>query len=171
MELDTTNIISFVARESKSGKTTLIEGLIKELKQRNIKISVIKHSKYSSEVQVDKEGKDSWRFVQSGADRVMLFTDQFLYMYENKPAEINHIISLASQDAGIVIIEGFKEGPFKKIEVFRKGNNTTPLSVERPDKNFIAIVSDTKIDCSIPCFSFDDIKGITDFLMGYISKH
>ncbi len=170
MDLDTKNIISFVARRSKSGKTTLLEQVIKELKQRDIRVTVIKHSKNRSDIQIDKEGKDSWRFVQSGADRVMLFTDKFLYMYENMPPEIGHIISLASKEADIVIIEGFKEGPFKKVEVFINGYNSIPLSVERPDGDFIAMVSDTKVETSIPCFAFDDIKGITDFLIRSISR-
>jgi len=159
------NIVSFVARSSKTGKTTLLERVIKELKQKGMNITAIKHSLHGAQIQIDKEGKDSWRFVQSGADRVMLFSDRSMYMYENKKPEPAYLISIASRNADLVIIEGFKDGPFKKIELFRKELNNVPLCVEKPEGNFIAIITDDRVDVHIPCFSFRDIKGINNFLI------
>ena len=62
-------IISVVGK-SKSGKTTMIEKLIPELKKRGYKIGVIKHAAHG--FQMDQKGKDSRRHKEAGADAVMV---------------------------------------------------------------------------------------------------
>ena len=62
-------IISIVGK-SESGKTTLLEGLIIELKQRGYKVAVIKHA--SKDFELDKVGKDSWRLSQVGSEVVAI---------------------------------------------------------------------------------------------------
>ena len=62
-------VISIVGK-SKSGKTTLIEKLIPELKKRGYKIGIIKHAFH--ELEFDKKGKDSWRHKAAGAETVMV---------------------------------------------------------------------------------------------------
>ena len=59
---------------SGSGKTTLLEKLIPELIARHIRVSVIKHSHHN--MQVDKEGKDSWRMKEAGSSQVILANDE-----------------------------------------------------------------------------------------------
>ena len=59
-------IISIVGN-SNSGKTTLIEKLIPELKKRGYRVGVIKHAHHG--FNIDKKGKDSWRHKVEGADR------------------------------------------------------------------------------------------------------
>ena len=55
-------------------------------------------------------------------------------MYEAKHPEPDYLYTIASQDMDIVLVEGFKSGPFRKIEVFNEENYTTPLCVEEPGK-------------------------------------
>ncbi len=66
----TERVVSFVAASSNSGKTTLIEKIVTILKARGLRVAVIKHT--SSGFDLDKPGKDSWRFQQAGADAVIL---------------------------------------------------------------------------------------------------
>jgi len=64
-------VISVVGK-SNSGKTTYLEKLIRELKNRDYKIAIIKHDVHGFDM--DKPGKDTWRHAQAGADIVCLVT-------------------------------------------------------------------------------------------------
>lgn len=55
---------------SGSGKTTLIEQLVREFKQRGLRVAVIKHDAHGFDI--DREGKDTWRFQMAGADLVAI---------------------------------------------------------------------------------------------------
>ena len=59
-----------VSGVKKSGKTTLLEKLIPALAARGVSSAVVKHDAHRFEI--DREGKDSWRFTQAGADVVLL---------------------------------------------------------------------------------------------------
>ena len=59
---------------SGSGKTTLIEKLIPVFKRRGYRVAVIKHDAHDFEI--DKEGKDTYRFREAGADRVYISSSQ-----------------------------------------------------------------------------------------------
>ena len=61
--------IAFAAY-SGTGKTTLIEKLIHTLKQKGLRLAVIKHDGHKFDI--DHEGKDSWRFTHAGADITMI---------------------------------------------------------------------------------------------------
>ena len=76
---------------SGSGKTTLLEKLIPELIARHIRVSVIKHSHHN--MQVDKEGKDSWRMKEAGSSQVILANDErWAIMTETpKPASLDYL--------------------------------------------------------------------------------
>ena len=68
-------IISFVGF-SGSGKTTFIEQLIKEIKRRGFSVAVIKHDAHR--FQMDKEGKDTYRFYEAGSDCVAISSEEKL---------------------------------------------------------------------------------------------
>jgi len=147
-------IVSFVGRGSLSGKTSVIERVIAELKHRGRTLAVVKHGIH---MQVpDKEGKDTFRFARQGADRVMMFSDDSLFMYEYTPPTVEYLVSLAVKDVDIVLVEGFKAGPFRKIEVFNSQVYETPLCIEHPSPDYIALVSDKRLEVPIPRFGFDD---------------
>ena len=155
-------IISFVGRGSLSGKTTVIERVITELKRRGRTLTVVKHGIH---MQVpDKEGKDTFRFARQGADRVMMFSDDSLFMYENKPPDVQYLVNIAVKDVDIVLVEGFKAGPFRKIEVFNSQVYETPLCLEHPSPDYIALVSDKELSEPIPRFGFDDTSGLCDLI-------
>ena len=58
-------VIAFAAY-SGTGKTTLIEKVVKVLKSKDLRVAVLKHDGHTFEI--DREGKDSWRFSHAGAD-------------------------------------------------------------------------------------------------------
>ncbi len=156
------NIISFVAKGTNSGKTYIVEKLIGELKKRGWKVAAVKHSRHLTSV--DNEGKDTFKFAQRGADRVILFSDNALMLYEMAQPDVEYLAALATRDVDIVVVEGFKKGPFKKIEVFNKTLYGSPLCTDDPEGNFVGIITDDPVETLIPRFSFHDIQGICSFL-------
>ena len=63
-------IISVVGK-SRSGKTGLVESLIRGLKKKGYKVGTVKHH-FHGDFDIDHEGKDSWRHSNAGADTVVI---------------------------------------------------------------------------------------------------
>ncbi len=162
------NLISITGR-SNSGKTTLILKIIEELKKRGYRASVIKHTFHHLEA--DPEGKDSWRFRNSGAETVLLTNDSELALFTRldgplSPEELAE--RYVEQGSHIVILEGFKSASFPKMEVIG-GSPEAPL-YESGIMNIRAVISDKKRDTDLPFFRRDDVEGITDFIIDNFIK-
>lgn len=162
------HVVSFVARSSNSGKTTLIEKIVAILKARGFRVAVVKHT--SKGFDLDTPGKDSWRFQQAGADAVILVGPGSMALM--KPVRQQPGTSELEQLAGdvdIVIYEGFKDNAENKIEVFRQGvSGELPMCMR--DSSFLALVSDQPFDAPIPCFNLNDAPGVADFIVGRMSQ-
>ncbi len=156
-------VVSFVAASSNSGKTTLIEKVVAILKSRGVRVAVVKHA--SAGFDLDKPGKDSWRFQQVGANPVVLVGPGTIAMIKNIDHEpSNDELAQMAGDVDIMIHEGFKRNAENKIEVFRYGfSGSRPLSLD--DTSFLALVSDKPFDVKIPRFDLNDAEGIADFLL------
>src|SRR4030042_2341468 len=103
-----TPIVSIVGK-SKTGKTTLIEGLIKELKSRGYRVATAKHT--SHELMLDKPGKDSWRHIQAGSEATAISSPYqlvFIKPVAQSPS-LDEIARLFGNDYDIIIAEGFKQ--------------------------------------------------------------
>lgn len=112
-----TKIISF-SGVSNSGKTTLIENLCKILIP-TYKVGVIKHDPKCKAI-FDKEGKDSYKFFECGANVAIVSPKETNIRFNNNlhNDEIIHIMN-QNQELDYVFIEGFKAMPYKKICVIR----------------------------------------------------
>lgn len=161
-------VVSFVAASSNSGKTTLIEKIVPLLKARGLRVAVIKHA--SGGFDLDKPGKDSWRFHQAGADSVILVGPDRVALLK----KIEHVPSLKeleqlAGDVDIALYEGFKESAKNKIEVFRHGvSGEYPLSLNDP--SYIALVSDRPFSVTIPQFNINDAEGVVKFMMTSVAQ-
>ena len=156
-------IVSFVAASSNSGKTTLIEKVVGNLKARGLRVAVVKHA--SAGFDLDKPGKDSWRFQQAGADTVVLVgpdTMAFMKKITREPTP-EELVRIAG-DVDIVIHEGFKSSAKNRIEIFRHGiSGKRPLSLDDP--SYLALVSDQPVETIIPRFDWNDAEGVADFIV------
>ena len=150
-------IYSFVAY-SGTGKTTLLEKLVAELKSRGLRVAVIKHDAH--EFDIDHEGKDSWRFTRAGADVTVVVSDSKAVIMENRPVPLEDLLEKIT-DVDIILTEGYKSGTWPKIAI-RRSATGNPLPIAQED--CIAIVTDVPEQTDTPCFGLDDICGLADFI-------
>lgn len=154
-------ILSIVGK-SNSGKTTLIEKLVAELKSRGWKIGTVKHDVHGFDI--DIPGKDSWRHRAAGADSVIISSPQKLALIKSVPQELT-LDELARHyfpDVDLVITEGYKREAQPKIEIHRRAISQELLC--DPGDNLQAVASDTRWEIGIPCFDLNDYKMIADFV-------
>jgi molybdopterin-guanine dinucleotide biosynthesis protein B len=154
--------VSFIAASSNSGKTTLIEKVVRILKERGLRVAVIKHA--SKGYDIDRPGKDSWRFREAGADTVMLVGPDSMALMKKISREPSvDELTMMAPDIDIVIREGFKKDRENRIEVFRSGvSGTLPLCMT--DHTFIALVSDAPFSIAIPRFDLNDAAAVASFI-------
>ncbi len=154
-------IISIVGK-SKTGKTTLLEALISELKSRGYHVATMKHCHHT--LSFDKPNKDSWRHIQAGSEATAIVSLDQIFLTKPKPLaeypDLNKIARLFGDDYDIILAEGFKQGSAPKIEVHRKAAGP-PLG---QISNLIAIATDEPLETKARQFPLDDIKGLVDLL-------
>jgi len=149
---------------SDSGKTTLLEGLVRLLTEKGYRVAAIKHSGQS--VSMDREGTDTWRVSRAGAEITMLSSPGRLSVTRNiSEVNVEDLVSLYAPDVSIVLVEGMKGGDHPKIEVFREGVSKNLLCRGKVnDQNLIAVASDVSLDLDVPVFALDDIERVCEFI-------
>ena len=152
-------IVSVIGK-SKSGKTTLIEKLVQELKSRGYRVATIKHIPQG--VSFDEPGKDSWRHIQAGSEATAISCPDKVVVIKpvGQDAALDEVAYLLGEDYDIILAEGFKQGNAPKIEVHRKDAGP-PL---KDIKKLFAVVTDEPLETKARQFSFDDINGLVDLL-------
>ena len=109
-------VVSFVGI-SGTGKTTLIESAVRELKERGYRVAVIKHAHHGFEI--DQPGKDTWRFAQAGSDIVLVSSPDRLAIIERVSEEVwlPELLTKVVDKVDIVLVEGYKWASKVKIEI------------------------------------------------------
>lgn len=161
-------MLGFVA-PSGTGKTTLLSKLIPLLKDRGLRVGVIKHSHHG--VDVDKPGKDTFILRQAGSSQTLIASRQrWALMVDNDSQEdevdLNEMIQhLDQSQLDLVLVEGFKHSRFQKIEVYRSEKGHQPLFLS--DNNIIAVVSDKPIDeaGNIDVLDINDTNEILNYIV------
>ncbi len=153
------SIISIVGR-SKSGKTTLIEKLVQELKSRGYRVATVKHAPRGTTL--DKPDKDSWRHIQAGSEATVVTSQDRMVLIKPVATDVtlDEIAHLFGEDYDIILAEGYKQDKAPKIEVHRKESGLLLNNI----KQLIAIVTDEPLETKTRQFSLDDVKGLADFL-------
>ena len=164
-----TPVLGF-AGYSGSGKTTLIKQLVASLKDRGQYAAIVKHAHHAFDI--DHPGKDSYEFRKAGAAQVLVGSaERWALITETRAtgeAELSEFLShLAIDDCDIVLVEGFRDARFPKIEVHRR---TEERPLFYPDDEFIiSLVTDCseKHAIGIPVFDHGDVKALTEFVQRY----
>lgn len=156
--------VSFSAK-SGTGKTTYLEKLVACLKERGLRIALIKHDAHGFEL--DQPGKDSYRLRKSGVDTMILSgPDQTVQISRHTAGEPSLKQLLSSiQGVDLILIEGYKFGAQPKIQLLRKGYSETPVG--NPE-NTIAYVADFPYDpvpSDLPVFALNDPQNLAEYLV------
>lgn len=144
---------------SGAGKTTLLARLIPHFIGDGLRVSVIKHAHHGFDV--DVPGKDSWVHRQSGAAEVLVSSGKrWALMHELRGAGEPRLPELLAKMSRVdlVIIEGFKSEPHRKIEVHRLANGKSVLFPDDP--GIVGIATDTTLETALPTAHLDDIPAI-----------
>jgi len=99
-----------VVGSKKSGKTTTLENLIKELTERGYKVAAMKHIAEPG-FTIDTAGKDTWKFAKAGAKTIVSMATNEIATIEKGTTESLSIEKLLKKCRGndIVLIESFKK--------------------------------------------------------------
>jgi molybdopterin-guanine dinucleotide biosynthesis adapter protein len=144
---------------SGAGKTTLLTRLIPLFRQQGLRVSVIKHAHHDFDI--DVPGKDSWRHRQAGAEEVLVASGQrWALMHELREAPEPGLPELLAKMSRVdlVVVEGFKSEPYRKIEVHRAANGKAYLFPDDP--GIVGIAADAALQTALPVAHLDDIPAI-----------
>ena len=154
---------------SGSGKTTLCTKLIENFTKIGIKVGTLKHAHHKFEL--DKPGKDSFNLRKAGSRPMIISSkERFALIQENDNNEEKSLFQMLEmfakdpiQKCDLIIVEGFKNEPIPKIEVYRKVIGKPELYKE--DNNIFAIATDTIINASIPIVDLNKVNSISDYIL------
>jgi molybdopterin-guanine dinucleotide biosynthesis protein B len=155
---------------SGTGKTTLLTQLIPALKSKGLRIGLIKHSHHDFEI--DQPGKDSFRLRAAGASPVMLVSKyrraiitEFSQSVE--PALQEQIKFFEHAELDLILVEGFRDECFPKIELHRLSLGNSLLYPN--DTNIIAIASDVAMNTPAHLINLDINQ--PDEIANFIHQH
>ena len=165
-------ILGFAAF-SGTGKTSLLLKLLPVLKENNLRIAVIKHAHHKFDV--DKPGKDSYELRKAGATPMLISSSRRIAIMIDKEEEsepdLEDLLSYINPEkVDLVLVEGFKQWPFPKIELHRPVTGKPLLFSD--DKNIIAIAHDGKLDrtANIPVMDINNTRQIAEFIVQFVLK-
>ena len=146
------------------GKTTLVERLVAEFRARGFTVSTLKHAHH--QVDVDHEGKDSWRHRAAGAGEVLVASSsRWALMHELRgapPPGLEELLARLSP-CDLVLIEGYKRDGHAKIEAALRPGREGLLAKHDASVKAVAAGYATGL-LDRPCFALDDVAGIADFI-------
>lgn len=159
-------IISVVGT-SDSGKTTLITRLIPILRERGLRVAVIKRHAHG-DFEIDKEGKDSWKIYRSGADVLIASPVKLAFIRrveESLGNNLDWICSKFLDDYDLIITEGFSKAGKDRIVVVKN-----PEDVEKfKQGKILAVVCDERVE-GYRWFRRDDVAEIASFILSLLSS-
>lgn len=158
------------AAYSGTGKTTLLEQLIPLLVGHGLRVALVKHSHH--DIEMDKPGKDSYRLRKAGASQVVLAgTHRSVCFHEYEQAHDSQLTEqlalLNTELLDLVLVEGYRDQPFPKIELHRPSLGKPFLHID--DQNIIAIASDQKLVSPLVKLDINNIEQICAFVLQHFS--
>ena len=156
-----------VVGKSDSGKTTLIEALVPELKRLGLRVGTVKHDAHDFEI--DHAGKDSWRHGQAGANAYVVSAPHRLAYVRTSQTEtpLHEIARRFFADLDVVVAEGYKRSAPHKVEVFRRAaGHQEPLCTA---DEALALVTDADLPHEHR-FGLNDARGLAAFLVARLES-
>jgi molybdopterin-guanine dinucleotide biosynthesis protein B len=128
---------------SNSGKTTLILKVARKLiHEYDKEVAIIKHDP-KDKARFDVEGKDSYKFSDTGAEVIVTSPNRTTY-FSQRQKELDEMIRLFDK-FDILLVEGLKNLPLPRISVFR----------DSLDEDYFPYMNALATDGSIDLDSYD----------------
>lgn len=177
-----------IVGRKKSGKTGLIVDLIPRLQRRGLRVGSVKHSTHP--YPLDREGTDSWRHREAGAEFTMMITAAAVSLHfaaPEDPGELERLIDRYFGSMDIVLIEGWTGRPGPRIEVLPADGAGNPRE-PRGAGDLIAVVLAPGVEpapdglaamglthesrrdstSGLPCFYWRDMDAIAEFVVDFL---
>jgi molybdopterin-guanine dinucleotide biosynthesis protein B len=162
-----------VVGEKKSGKTTVIESVVRLLSAKGYRTCVFKHVS-EPDFSIDTPGKDSWRFVQAGAQTVLTVAHRevaTVRSVDTSSLDLSQILAYAGDGYDLILLEGFKglvEGDERIPKIVTA---STPRAAEARMRECKSVMILDVQGCQtgpilgIPCTDFlKDPSGLAEFV-------
>ncbi len=98
---------------SGSGKTTLIESLLRDFQADGLAVAVVKHQAHG--LAVDREGKDTDRFFQTGATVAAHNRQEGFLRFSAREDDLDDLIARVGVACDLLLVEGHKTSGVPKI--------------------------------------------------------
>lgn len=153
------------------GKTTLMAGVIRELRAAGQRVSVVKHAHQGFDI--DHPGKDSFRHREAGAFEVVIASRHRLAKLREFEAEVPinvHQLLAELVECDWALVEGFKHADLLKVELWREG-----MPPAYPDDPYVAAIATPDparlpVPTGRPVFALDDAAGVARYLLADASR-
>ena len=143
------------------GKTTLVAALVREMGRRGLSVSTLKHTHHAIDLEV--EGTDTHRHREAGARQVVLASSARITVMEERGGAVSVLDALTRlAPCDVVLAEGWKAGPHRRVEVWRAGGKP-PLAAEDP--TIAAVATDAPCDVACPVLDLNDVAGLADWML------
>lgn len=145
---------------SGTGKTTLMEKLIAALTARGLRVGAVKHDGHDFEI--DRPGKDSWRYTQAGAVVTAITSAEKTALIRQTGASLEQVLAQIGE-VDIILVEGWKNSGISRIGLCRRA---VGKDFPSPAEDYVALVTDREdVTGAVPRFAFDEIEELTEFIM------
>lgn len=153
---------------SGTGKTTLLTRLLPLIRDRGVRVGVVKHSHHHFDI--DHPGKDSYELRKAGAQAVLIASARrWALMVEREQAqepELSEVLrQMPLEGLDLVLVEGFRHAPFPKIELHRPSLGKPLLFPHDPA--IIALAADAPLrePCPLPLLDLNIPPAIAEFVL------
>lgn len=147
---------------SGTGKTTYLEKLLPCLAELGLRAAVVKHDGH--DFTMDHDGTDTDRLTKAGAAITAIFSENHSAILYNRPLAPESIMEQIT-DVDLILTEGFKNGMWPKILLYRTAKGGEPAA--DPDK-CAAVVTDKWFVTNTPQFDPDKPEDLARFLGGKV---
>ena len=143
---------------SGSGKTTFLEKLIPALTARGLRVSVVKHDGHG--FQMDRPGKDSYRFAAAGAAGVAISGPNGWAVLSPEDITLEDL-KRKLPPSDLILVEGHKHSGYPKLEVHRAATGKPFIC---RDDTLLAAITDEPLDTPAPQLGLEDFDPCADLI-------
>ncbi|WP_053983634.1 molybdopterin-guanine dinucleotide biosynthesis protein B [Niameybacter massiliensis] len=154
-----------ISGSKNSGKTTLMTNLIGYFTAKGLQVGTIKHDGHLFEA--DVKGTDSYRHKQAGAARTLVYDTEKLCLVKDQQQQGIETLLAYFSGMDLVLLEGFKESVYPKIEVVREATHIPPVC--NPE-TVLAYASDYLLDTTIQQYELQDIEALARVIENYLKR-